>query len=82
MKLPRGIRGNELAALLGQYGYRITRQTGSHIRVTSSRKGTEHHVTVPAHKQVNIGTLSATLTDVAHSLEMDRRELAQSLFGG
>ncbi|OFW26818.1 MAG: hypothetical protein A3J28_14090 [Acidobacteria bacterium RIFCSPLOWO2_12_FULL_60_22] len=81
MKLPRDIRGNELAALLGQYGYRITRQTGSHIRVTSSQKGTEHHITIPAHKQVNIGTLSAILTDVARYLEMDRQELTKALFG-
>ena len=82
MKLPRDIRGSELAALLGQYGYRVTRQTGSHIRLTSSRKGTEHHVTIPAHKQVSIGTLSALVTDVARYLEMDRRELARVLFEG
>jgi len=82
LKLPRDIRGSELAALLGQYGYRVTRQTGSHIRLTSSRKGTEHHVTIPAHKQVSIGTLSALVTDVARYLEMDRRELARVLFEG
>ena len=82
MKLPRDIRGEELARLLGHYGYRITRQTGSHIRLTSSQKGMEHPITIPAHKQVKIGILSAILADVARYLEMDRQELTKGLFGG
>ena len=40
MKLPRDVGGEELAALLVKYGYGITRQTGSHIRLTSTVKGT------------------------------------------
>jgi len=28
MKLPRDMGGEELTALLGRYGYKITRQTG------------------------------------------------------
>jgi hypothetical protein len=27
-----------------------TRQTGSHLRLTSSRMGSEHHITIPAHR--------------------------------
>jgi len=49
MKLPRDMGGEELAALLGKYGYKITRQTGSHIRLTSPSKGFEHHITIPRH---------------------------------
>ena len=49
MKLPREISGEELAKLLKKYGYEITRQTGSHIRLTTTAKG-EHHITIPAHK--------------------------------
>ena len=48
MKLPRDMGGEELAALLGRYGYKITRQTGSHMRLTSTSKGFEHHITVPS----------------------------------
>jgi len=46
MKLPRDISGGELAKRLEKYGYRITRQTGSHIRVTTTLQG-EHHITIP-----------------------------------
>ena len=48
MRLPRDLTGAELAMLLKQYGYEITRQTGSHMRLTTMVGG-EHHVTVPAH---------------------------------
>ena len=55
MKLPRQISGEELARLLHRYGYQITRQTGSHVRLTSKFKGSQHHVTIPAHKDLRIG---------------------------
>lgn len=65
---------------LGQYGYEVTRQTGSHLRLASKIRGTEHHVTIPAHNSLKIGTLSAVLTDIASYLEMDRAALANELF--
>jgi predicted RNA binding protein YcfA (HicA-like mRNA interferase family) len=55
VKLPRQISGEELARLLHRYGYQITRQTGSHVRLTSKFKGSQHHVTIPAHKDLRIG---------------------------
>jgi len=35
MKLPRNISGAELAGALKKLGYQITRQTGSHLRLTT-----------------------------------------------
>jgi len=35
MRLPRDISGSDLAKRLNQYGYRLTRQTGSHLRLTT-----------------------------------------------
>ena len=34
MKLPRDFSGEEIASLLTKYGYRATRQTGSHLKLT------------------------------------------------
>jgi predicted RNA binding protein YcfA (HicA-like mRNA interferase family) len=82
LKLPREVSGQRLAALLARYGYRITRQTGSHLRLTSTLRGSEHHITVPAHREIAIGTLSAILTNIAAYLEIDRAQLARELFGG
>jgi len=35
MKLPRDVSGHDLARALGKYGYEITRQKGSHMRLTT-----------------------------------------------
>ena len=79
MKLPREISGVELAKLLKKYGYQITRQTGSHIRLTTTAKG-DHHITIPAHKYLKIGTLSSILSDIAVHLKIDKSDLITELF--
>jgi predicted RNA binding protein YcfA (HicA-like mRNA interferase family) len=48
MRLPRDHGGSELAILLRHYGYGVTRQTGSHMRLTTTVGG-EHHITIPRH---------------------------------
>ncbi len=80
MKLPRDMGGEELAALLGRYGYKITRQTGSHMRLTSTSKGFEHHITIPRHKPLRVGTLSSIVNEIADYLEIERQKLLRELF--
>jgi len=80
MRIPRDLGGLELVKLLGKYGFRRTRQTGSHIRLTSDTKGV-YHLTIPRHKPLKIGTLSNILHDVADYLEIDKRDLIKGLFG-
>ncbi len=46
MRLPRDLSGDALARALAELGYRMTRQTGSHLRLTTLEHG-EHHVTEP-----------------------------------
>ncbi|OGO51140.1 MAG: hypothetical protein A2148_07265 [Chloroflexi bacterium RBG_16_68_14] len=82
MKLPRDLAGPELVSLLRRFGYEVTRQTGSHLRLTSGLKGGEHHVTVPRHGELRVGTLASILTEVAAYLEIGRDDLAKELFGG
>ena len=81
MKLPRDVSGNDLVRSLRRFGYETTRQTGSHIRLTSSLKGTQHHVTIPNHQQLRVGTLAEILGDVASYLDLTREELTRQLFG-
>lgn len=80
MKLPRDLAGVELAKALGKVGYRISRQTGSHLRLTLAEVP-QHHVTIPSHDPLKLGTLSAILGDVAERLKVDRDELLRQLFG-
>ncbi len=83
MRLPRSLSGAELASLLRRrYGYSLTRQRGSHLRLTSNYRGYEHRVTVPRHNPLRVGTLSEILDDVANYLGIDREVLAREMFGG
>jgi predicted RNA binding protein YcfA (HicA-like mRNA interferase family) len=81
LRLPRDLPGAELARLLRRYGYEISRQTGSHIRLTTTMMGTEHHVTIPAHRNLKLGTLASIVTEIAAYLTRDRDNLADELFG-
>ncbi len=69
----------EFAGLLTRFGYEITRQAGSHLRLTSTLKG-EHHLTIPRHKPLKVGTLSSIFNDVALHMEMTRDSLVKELF--
>ena len=79
MKLPRDLSGDDLAKALRKLGYEVTRQTGSHLRLTTQQNG-EHHVTVPRHSPMRIGTLGGILGDVASHFQITRDELLQRLF--
>jgi hypothetical protein len=50
------------------------------MRLTTAQRG-EHHLTIPAHDPLRIGTLAAILTDVGEHFGMDRSELFERLFG-
>lgn len=80
MRLPRDLSGSDLAQVLRTLGYSITRQTGSHLRLTTHEHG-EHHLTIPLHVSLRVGTLSAILADVAGHFEMSREQLLDRLFG-
>jgi predicted RNA binding protein YcfA (HicA-like mRNA interferase family) len=80
-KVPRDISGKHLAQLLNKYGYNITRQTGSHIRLTSTSKGFEHKITIPDHQTIKIGTLANIVTDIAEYLQISKQDLLKELFG-
>jgi predicted RNA binding protein YcfA (HicA-like mRNA interferase family) len=78
MKLPRNVFGTDLAKALRVYGYEITRQKGSHIRVTTQINGT-HHEVIPAHKPIKPGTLSSILKSVAQHHQVSTAQLIQRL---
>ncbi|HYM12526.1 MAG TPA: type II toxin-antitoxin system HicA family toxin [Bryobacterales bacterium] len=79
MKVPRDLSGKQLARLLLAFGYSPTRQTGSHMTLTTSQLG-EHHITVPIHKVLPIGTTLAILREVGRHFDLDREAVAKRLF--
>jgi predicted RNA binding protein YcfA (HicA-like mRNA interferase family) len=79
MKVPRDLSGADLVSALAQFGYQPTYRGGSHVRLTTQRGG-EHHITIPLHPSLKIGTLNAILKDVAAHAGMDRDECLRRLF--
>lgn len=81
MKTPRNLSGNDLIKLLKKkFGYKVTRQVGSHIRCTSFIKDEQHHITIPNHDPLKIGTLSAILEDIANRHNLTKQQLVEKLF--
>lgn len=80
MKIPRDLDYQEIIKILTPLGYSITRQTGSHIRLTTEKNG-EHHITIPAHRPVKIGKLNSIIVSIAEHFGYTKNELMDRLFG-
>jgi predicted RNA binding protein YcfA (HicA-like mRNA interferase family) len=78
--IPRGLHGQELSKLLGRYGYEVVRQKGSHLRLTSHFRDEEHHITIPAQREMKIGTVNTIPVQVSTYLNISRKELERELF--
>lgn len=79
MKLPRDISGLAFAKLAVRLGYEITRQTGSHIRLTIHTPGGDRHITIPAHSPLKTGTLHAILKDICAHTGLEKEEVVQRM---
>jgi predicted RNA binding protein YcfA (HicA-like mRNA interferase family) len=78
MRLPRDVDGAQLARALNVLGYQVTRQKGSHIRVTTQRGG-ENHEVIPAHQPIKTGTLASILKRIAAHHHLTAEELLEML---
>lgn len=78
MRLPRDLSGKDLIKALKILGYSETRQSGSHVRLTTTQHG-EHYITIPLHVSLRIGTLAGIISDVASHFEMSRDEILQKV---
>jgi len=76
--LPRDVSADTLVKTLRQLGYAVTRQKGSHVRVTTQLGG-EHHEVIPHHDPIRVGTLHSILKSVAQHHQMSIEELVRRL---
>ncbi|MEM6328216.1 MAG: type II toxin-antitoxin system HicA family toxin [Bacteroidota bacterium] len=61
--------------MLRRLGCKATRQSGSHVRLTRASDDGDHHVTVPLHSPLRVGTLNAILGDIADHLGRTKAEV-------
>lgn len=79
-KTQRDISGKEMIKALKVFGYEYMRQNGSHIMITTMQNG-EHHLAIPNHDPLKIGTLNGIISQVAHHFSLFKGEVLQQLFG-
>ena len=78
--MSRDISGKEVIKRLKVFGYEVVRQTGSHIMVTSTLRG-EHHLAIPNHNPLKVGTLNGIVSRVAEHFELSKEQVMLRLFG-
>lgn len=78
--MPDPILGSDAAARFARSRIVCVRQAGNHLRLATLQHG-EHHVTIPQHTSLRIGTLSVIPADVATYFEIGRDQLLSLLFG-
>jgi len=79
LKIPRDLNYQDVIKILSPLGYSVTRQSGSHIRLTTEQNGV-HHITIPAHRPVKIGTLNSIIVSIAEHFGYTKNELMEKLF--
>ena len=77
-KMPRDVTGDRLTRALMRLGYRVIRQTGSHVRLKGGSTG-EGPITVPRHNPIKVGTLSGILDDVAAQTGTPKEQLIERM---
>jgi predicted RNA binding protein YcfA (HicA-like mRNA interferase family) len=79
MKIPRDLEASIFCKKLQFFDYHISRQKGSHIRLSTTRNG-EHHITIPNHSPIKIGTLNSILNEISNHLAISKQDLVNELF--
>ncbi len=78
MKTPRNLSGEDLIIALRVFGYSRVRQTGSHVQLVTQEKG-EHHLSIPLHFPLRIGTLNKILSLVGEHFGISKNEVLAKL---
>jgi len=73
------ISGQKLISFLSGFGYQVTRQRGSHIRLEKITPAGTHKITVPNHDPIAKGTLNDILSKVSIWNQISKEALIASL---
>ncbi len=61
----RRLLGKEVIAIFGRFGFTVVSQRGSHIKIKRNISGRTQTLTVPAHFELDPGTLRAIIRQAA-----------------
>jgi predicted RNA binding protein YcfA (HicA-like mRNA interferase family) len=77
MKLPRDVNADVLIKVFSQYGYSVTRQVGSHVRLTNNDN--HHSITIPRHDPIKVGLLHSLIKEFCAVNDISMQEIINEL---
>jgi len=77
MKLPRDVNADMLIKVFLRYGYSVTRQVGSHVRL--SNKDNHHSITIPRHNPLKVGVLHNIIKDFCTVNDISTQDILNKL---
>lgn len=75
----RRLSGKEVVAIFAQFGFVVVSQKGSHMKLKREHEGHSQTLTVPAHAELDTGTLRAILRQASQFVPLD--ELRAHFYG-
>ena len=75
----RRLSGKEVVGIFGQFGFVVVSQKGSHMKLKRESAGQWQTLTVPAHSELDTGTLRAILRQASQFIPGD--ELRNHFYG-
>jgi len=77
-KLPV-VSGKRLISFLSKFGYVVTRQRGSHVRLEKKTEAGTHKITIPDHDPIAKGTLNDILTKISIWNQVSKEKLLEMI---
>jgi len=77
MKLPRDVNADVLIKVFSRYGYNVTRQVGSHVRL--SNNSNRHSITIPRHDPIKVGLLHNLIKEFCAVNDISMQEIIDKL---
>ena len=57
------LSGKEVIKIFEAHGFEVKRTVGSHVRLSFFKNETSHHITIPLHDSLKIGTLHGIIKE-------------------
>jgi len=65
----RALSGGEVVRILGEFGFEVVSQRGSHLKLRRVAGGETQALTVPNHRELDRGTMQAILRQASRFVE-------------
>jgi predicted RNA binding protein YcfA (HicA-like mRNA interferase family) len=67
----RRLSGDDVVSIFGNFGFRVVSQHGSHIKLVRATPSGRQILTIPAHRELDTGTLRAIIRQASRFVAAD-----------